>query len=437
MKTSAVQAFRNIVSKIHPQVGLTERESQRLLNALTSSFKDQLDEKHPDVSTSRKPLPSAITQLPQPPTSSTERHLASVLTNPLLASVPTRRSSAISQLQTGQVHPVKVFEECVSSGSATVEIAILCLEAFLKSLATKTAQEYQHQIKEMAAGARTLRWMWSTDLEKILHRADRARLFDYLVLFLVKENRDEAVWELLTTETNSPSTESLKAISQAQKWRNDLLLSLMRAHCRSHKSKEKGQVNALLAFLNALDIKASAPANSPLHHLNLAPAGTYLVNRSEHFSRMDSGRWAFCGLYDRFIKSVPQWSTAPGGSALHKQAILYLRHPYAPSASSALSFIQLLKASPDHPLLHPSTQQQKWKVLSFFFDTVQLLQKQGFADDAAWVIEFMRQHFKHDLVEDAETRPETIRHFGEDAESSRVGEDLVSLAFAGKLPGMG
>ena len=109
MKGSAVsQSFRVLASKINNQAPLGQRESNRLLNALTSSFRKHLDEVHPSrlhedtkrsavkdgpESTHRHAFPSSITLADQ--------HMASVLTNPLLVKTPGSQAHPKPELDAG------------------------------------------------------------------------------------------------------------------------------------------------------------------------------------------------------------------------------------------------------------------------------------------------------------------------------------------------
>ena len=58
---AARRAFGSLASKIHPQLPLTPRESQQLLNLLTTSFRSHLDREHPTAPSERLLLTSAST----------------------------------------------------------------------------------------------------------------------------------------------------------------------------------------------------------------------------------------------------------------------------------------------------------------------------------------------------------------------------------------
>ncbi|KAK0914478.1 hypothetical protein LTR57_013921 [Friedmanniomyces endolithicus] len=91
MKGSTVlRSWKDWASKLHPQLPLSPKESHRLLTALTGSFRRHLDEVHPTTAPDSKLKLGAVSVLTTSPHAihssaiSADKHLASVLTNPLL-----------------------------------------------------------------------------------------------------------------------------------------------------------------------------------------------------------------------------------------------------------------------------------------------------------------------------------------------------------------
>lgn len=139
--TAIAQGFNKWVARLHRQVPLTGRESQQLLNAMTGSFRAQLDEAHPTKArdeakpafrkTFNKVLASLETSSPSPKIASdpvhvtsavesADRHLASMLTSPLLmGALPTaakprsqraRRSNIVPEWQIEQNEGAKALQ---------------------------------------------------------------------------------------------------------------------------------------------------------------------------------------------------------------------------------------------------------------------------------------------------------------------------------------
>ncbi|GAB7356429.1 hypothetical protein MBLNU459_g7202t1 [Dothideomycetes sp. NU459] len=413
MKNSAVQAFRSIASRIHPQLPLSEKESQRLLTALTSSFRHQLDQEHPDPTARRRsidsPRPPPVTHshlgspVLQSSSTSTDSHLASILTNPLFGRPTTTSDTALFQLKDKSKHPVRLFEEYASKGIATIDVAKLCLHAFRKSLSNVSASDAREQTERMAAGARVLRWLWSSGTVHTQAFTEDRQFLDTLAYFLVAEGRESALWELMTTPIHA--SESALPVKEARKLNGYLLCSIVKTHLSDLRSSITAALNS---FFHAAEVNEKTSAVSATTQIPLFPAGAYLTRSLVNNAIEVDPSPSYISLYDRFVESCPSWDRTSQERALYRVANLKLHHPASPSARDALYFVRLLKQSPSHPFLSPSTRAQKTDVFNFFFDTVRLLHKQGFADDAAWVMEFMQHKFSLDLIdhhETTETRP--------------------------------
>lgn len=382
MKASSVQqAFKSLTSRIHPQLPLSDRESQRLLNALTSSFRTHLDHQHHnhDAATSA----SASNQPPLSPTTATDRHLASILTNPLLT------KPVHQQLKAKSKHPIALFEDQVAAGRANLPSARLCLEAFRTSLSSLPPAQVNDQIARYAAGSRALRWLWTSAHTHSLSFALDARFCSHLAFFLIHEGKEAAVWELIDT----PVATSANLTAKEASMRKGLLLS---AIVKTHLSgPDKSLESALSAFFRGLDASQTS-------HASISHAGVHLTNalvKLGHFSDSD------VALYNKFIDVIPRWTKKHPDRAIYRIANLNLHHPTTPSADPALAFIRELRPLESHPFLNPTTASQRSTVFAFFFDTVKLLQKQERFDDALWVMEFMQQKFPGEFAPPRRTSP--------------------------------
>ena len=212
MKGSAVfQGLKDWASKFHPQLPLNSKESQRLLTALTSSFRKQLDEAHPqpvsgEVRKENRLKPSSPRPAAQHLHSSSvtlaDRHLASVLTSPLLANHAVPRSpvldytSAKLTLQKNPSQdPISLLEDYHEKGVASIPLAVLCLEAFNASLASLTLERRRNAIKETKAGRRTLLWIWNSDIHETEAFLEDKRLMGLVTRLVVKEGYEELLWK--------------------------------------------------------------------------------------------------------------------------------------------------------------------------------------------------------------------------------------------------
>ncbi|KAI5255731.1 hypothetical protein E4T42_01790 [Aureobasidium subglaciale] len=384
MKASSVQqAFKSLTSRIHPQLPLSERESQRLLNALTSSFRTQLEQPHHHhqddpsaLTTSASVSPSTSTPQPLSSSTATDRHLASILTNPLLT------KPVHQQLKAKSKHPVALFEDHVAAGRANLPSARLCLEAFRNSLSVLFPAQIKDQINRYAAGTRVLRWLWTSGQTHSLSFALDARFCNQLAFFLIHEGKEAALWELIDTPIAASSNLSLKENSR----RKGLLLSSIVKTCLS--APDESLESALSAFFRALEASHSS-------HASISHAGVYLT---QALPKLNYSSESDVLLYNRFVEAIPRWNKKHPDRAIYRIANLALHHPTTPSADPALDFIRELRPLASHPFLSPSTASQRSTVFAFFFGTVKLLQKQSRFDDVLWVMEFMQQKFPGEFV---------------------------------------
>ena len=111
------RALSTLAAKIHPQLPLSPRESQQLLNLLTTSFRAHLDRAHPQPETPqdshagnrsgrRNSSPARVASSYVLAT----RHMDSILTNPLFAVTPPS--------QRGQSLPLSMFSGIQWHGSS-------------------------------------------------------------------------------------------------------------------------------------------------------------------------------------------------------------------------------------------------------------------------------------------------------------------------------
>jgi hypothetical protein len=381
MKASSIQqAFKSLTSRIHPQLPLSERESQRLLNALTSSFRSQLEHhnhNHHDAAASTPAAaPSPVHHVLSSATA-TDLHLASILTNPLL-SKPVHQ-----QLKAKSKHPIALFEDQVAAGRANLVSARLCLEAFRQSLASLPPAQVKQHITRYAAGSRALRWLWTSAQTHSLAFSRDVRFTNQLAYFLVHEARESALWELIDTPVATSPTLTAK---EASLRKGLLLASIIKTHMSAPNHSLE---SATSAFFRAIDTLHTT-------HASVSHAGIYMTQALVKLNHLSAAEVA---LYDQFIDAIPRWTKKHPGRAVYRIAHLVLHHPTTPSADPALDFIRLqLRPLASHPFLNPTTASQKSTVFAFFFDTVKLLQKQERFDDALWVMEFMQQRFPEELA---------------------------------------
>lgn len=183
----------------------TPRESQQLLNALTSSFRRQLDREFP---TEQEPTAASGAldgqhggvvavgiDSPRSSVQATDRHLRSILENPLFRVVPSRPAPGGSA---AEEQPMAVFDERVASGSVTRVVLLDCLQ---KQLMLSTSPQnsvaggsgVRDAMKNSRAGSKVVDWFWASDsaARKTLFKSRTAT--SYLLKFMVAEGLQDTV----------------------------------------------------------------------------------------------------------------------------------------------------------------------------------------------------------------------------------------------------
>ncbi|KAI0152094.1 hypothetical protein F4776DRAFT_12731 [Hypoxylon sp. NC0597] len=207
VRTTSLNSLKNFLPKIHQPLPLSRRESQQLLESITTSFRKNLDEEHPwehheepasqnAAPQARKPhlattvpsssLPSDILTRQRP----TDRHLRAILSNPLFAHQETKEPPTASR------NPFDVFDSAVSKGLMTPRRAAGFLAKVRSQIPGESDDVIRQGMANSGAGLRVVQWLRASGLENDLHfLADSdAILFANLIPFMYAEGLEEVVW---------------------------------------------------------------------------------------------------------------------------------------------------------------------------------------------------------------------------------------------------
>ena len=419
MKGSGVfQGLKSLASKLHPQLPLSPKESQRLLTALTSSFREQLDETHPRefrdqngkgklengdfLKTSGRGLHSSSF-------ASADKHLASVLTNPLLTKrdgvkqpVLDYTSAKLELQKKPGKDPISLLEEYHEKGVATNEIAALCLETIWDSLKDLTAEQRREILQKTEPGKRTLLWLWKSSLHDTDAFIQNKRLINLMVRNVIEEGYEEYLWEWLKldvtygTQVLPPkfsNTRSTKAKIFPYRWKDFLLRSIVAA--KLDVADDRSADSALDAYFRAIDLREELAKSLSPTDFPIGSAGQLLESA---FKRVPVQRRTTDNeRYDRFIDSLRIYNEETH-IVDFKRAMLYLFHPREPSPRPVLEVLRRI--------MGPTPDPQETKILSRFakpkdrkselfhfeilIDAAHQLQKGQQMQDADWVLDKIR-----------------------------------------------
>ncbi|KAI0150408.1 hypothetical protein GGR57DRAFT_504409 [Xylariaceae sp. FL1272] len=200
---------RGFLPQIHHPLPMTRHESQHLLNSITTSFRRNLDQEHPisvtdDPATTASAAPTStlLVTAPAPNRRPTDRHLRTILANPLFASIPDAQTNPTT---TTTKNPFDVFDLAVSKGMMNTTRAAgflatvrshLSAEAPAEPL-TKSRSNLRSRMAASGAGRHVVRWLRSSGTANDLAFLHNRALINHIVPFLYAEGLSEIVWDWL------------------------------------------------------------------------------------------------------------------------------------------------------------------------------------------------------------------------------------------------
>ncbi|MCJ1410202.1 hypothetical protein MMC19_004287 [Ptychographa xylographoides] len=415
-------SLRYLTSKIHPPLTLTQRDSQKLLLLLTSSFRQHLSQEHATPTPSR-PYPTDV-------------HIRSILDNPLFNLSPRvqvkvggANNGGMESVgarvhhgsQNSKKHTIEEFKEHVASGTATIELATICLGSQLVKM---PIFRDSLPISKSNIGGTVLAWLWSSGREESLQFLSNRKFMRLLVPFMVLEGHEHRAWKWLSNlqselkSSQSHEAEDRPADTNLQ-MQSDLLYLILQSKLKYSSSVDE----AMNVFSNQVE---GLPTWAGSHILNARrvynPAGNLLVR---HLMRLASTAEVNVLQFDKLLRQVDLWS-------LHRsftRARLSLLHPVVPNPFLALEYIRY-----QVPRLLPKyTHKTRMDAIVLCLDTAQLLLSERREIDADWVLMFLQKNFPNEVgslgkeVQAAEKDQETGDTESESATSLR---QLEALAFS-------
>ncbi|KAJ4377873.1 hypothetical protein N0V83_000703 [Neocucurbitaria cava] len=393
MQSSAAskRLLSTLASKIHPQLPLSPRESQQLLNLLTTSFRAHLDREHPlnlpESSRPRaqqRPAGSNGQRSPSPTRAtssyaSATRHMDSILSNPLFAIRPHRSTSEPAAVDVLR-DPMTWFLHEIAIGAADLPKAAMCLEVL-----ANTATEASPGLRDGRTPASILaEWLKTSGLdcskqflEFCVTKDGKSSVFlQRLVKLLLADGQAEAPWRWFIRSNEKRINETGIDHGKAMTFKKQLLARMVSDEATT--SLDKGMATFLQAFRIA---QVSGHGSA---YTILKPAGAQLVNRI--ISNPDQSR--DLGLYQSFLQSCQLWL---GSWSSAVEPMLWLHHPDQSSAQPGLRFIQ----APTGAITFAKTtrQSQRRFLVQLCLGVARQLMEQERYAEAQIAMEFTKEHF--------------------------------------------
>jgi hypothetical protein len=322
MKGSAVsQSFRVLASKINNQAPLGQRESNRLLNALTSSFRKHLDEVHPSQSHEDSKRPAVKDSFETPhqhafPSSITlaDQHMASVLTNPLLVKTAKSQaqpkpeldsSTAAAELRAG-ANPFELLEKYHAKGFATVDVALSCMKTFRRSIKGLTYEEQVAKVQEQEAGKRLLSWLWNSDVLQSQAFADSLQIQDGLVWLVMMEGHEDFLWNWLDSDLELPQSLMVKGHQDSRNnghfWKSRIIYAMVMTNLGPPHKGARSADAALEVYFRAVQHVQQRKNAGVRDRMVLVTRARLALEKAlthgseHHYSNTNAA------LYDKFVK---------------------------------------------------------------------------------------------------------------------------------------
>ncbi|KAI0423152.1 hypothetical protein F5X98DRAFT_323991 [Xylaria grammica] len=363
---------RGLLPQIHHPLPLNRRESQQLLESITSSFRKNLDREHPwetdepSANTKANSTESTTNHCP------TDRHLRAILSNPLFAR--SRDANVNISTHTPRNNPFDVFDSAVSRGLMTTRRAAGFLATIRSQLLAESPDNVRQRMGASGGGLRVLRWLRASGQEKDLEFLSDPALLKLIVPFLYAEGLQEVAWDWLA-QLASRAIELEFKITPG-KLNAQTLSKLMSAII--DENSEPGSPSPI--SLNG-SFAALARANSMVPRENLVTTAAVKNSwaRLSWASTVDAvGRpKPSVALFENFVDI---------GRPLNfplDLAHLDLHHPTTPTHSAAIEYLRLRRQiAQDMSNMKPQLQQ---RVLCLVLDATERLNQTGQLAEAPWV----------------------------------------------------
>ena len=402
MKTTLALSWKALVSKLHPPLSMSRRESQKLLQSLSFSFQKRLDGEYPfrldDTS------------------HHANTHIQSILSSPLLGSTPRRcRTLSLDQLRDRNVsmrglrywihQPLDAFQHGVSSGTASIETGKLCLELQLKKCLAFSVSELGGEIDTEGTGSVMLSWLWSSGMEESGQHVQDLRFISLLTIFLVIEQRYDVIFNWFSQCRNYGRDLADEASQRNHMAQANLLVQLV----RSETAYGAGLAAAMVHFTQYFRRKTidSISVSRKIYD----PAGSFLAHELA-----DPGRAEVVpeDILWSFTTTTRGWVD---NSSL-ANVILHVYHPEKPRPDIALRFLQQLTTEK----LESFSSSHRRRLIRTSLKTAELLLASNQKIGAHWIMHFIQTNFAEEVGARVSATQATRSE-----EKSRVEEEATHL----------
>lgn len=391
-KSNPLCSFKSLFPPINQPLPLNKRESQRLLESLTVSFRRQLDKEHGWLPEETSSSPIQSPKLSYLPTDNaarstedshrrpTDRHVSAILSNPLF-SYQSTLSPTNSNTRTNR-DPMEVFDEAVAKGMMTIKRAHGCMVAIRKELLQSSSMSLRDGMRVSGAGLRVAQWLRASGMERDLSFLKHEHFVNLLVQFLTAEGLEELPWTWLAHLIKGEGPADLSS-AMSQPISTFILFSLVHAHVLIGKNLDGGYAS----ILRGEDLQK----NNPSHPFSLVRAW-----RSLSWSSTVNA-WKYPTPSEQLFERYIVISDRIHQNTQVDRAHLELHHPTKASSSQAVSLFLTddNKAIPSwRRLTDPRHCRLAVRLMSLGLDTVRHLTRQGQSEEAQRILDIVRREIE-------------------------------------------
>lgn len=295
------------------------------------------------------------------------------------------------QLEQHHEHATETLQHYIDKGTASIQIAHLCLETFFNSLQKMPLLERKEQIRARRAGARTLHWLWDRKLHLRTVFLGNYPFRELLFYFLVAEDLDDYITGWLKAEAAETLPKNLRG------WRGMLIMDFIRA-----KFVVDGDGNSALDCyfsmwnrINAFPMqrglgegRGEKSQDSP----SMWPATVYLCRVLPSRRSLDIS----AQRYDNLLAILRGYRSK--GSEQYHVAKLELWHPSGPRAETALALLRSHYDDDKETFLNTTdtkapSERQSENLYYFLARTAVVLKQNGRLEDAKWIATIVEKKF--------------------------------------------
>ncbi|PLB52834.1 hypothetical protein P170DRAFT_507573 [Aspergillus steynii IBT 23096] len=365
--------------KIHQPLPRTPRQSQQLLDALTSSFRRQLDQEHPSPSPPSEHHGNGNPPAENPHSSvhATTKHLQNILDNPLFRVVPSKSlDGRVLDKQRLATEPMLLFDDMAASGSVTSEILQCCLGSQLILASKQPGKDFTEAMKESRAGSRVVNWWFASDSHERMMLFKSIKTTRMVIKLMVAEGLQKTilVWLDLVEKQDIGGQNGRIPKHIVPSLYAGILNNLVSAELK-HGA---GFPSALQHYLQASK-RLLANDKIPLwfRRQALQPAAAFL-NGTMRAEPQEAPVVAF----EEFVNDVAtMWPSSSMAVSLP------LLHPTEPNPNPFLDYVK--KVSPGR--FESWDEQEQAKFMKNGFDALRVLMDQDRSQDASDLAQFMQQ----------------------------------------------